>query len=86
MTVRGMKPSRSAFLALRHPGRVRSVILGGLGSVPGAVVGGLVLASIETLGISFFGQSSILGAYVLVIAVILWKPAGLVGASTGEGI
>jgi branched-chain amino acid transport system permease protein len=62
------------------------LILGGLGSVPGAVVGALVLAAIETLGISFFGQASILAAYVLVILVILWKPAGLLGEFHGGGL
>ena len=55
------------------------LLLGGLGSVEGAVLGALVLASIETIGVTFFGQLSILGAYILVIALLLLRPQGLLG-------
>jgi branched-chain amino acid transport system permease protein len=59
------------------------LLLGGLGSIEGAVVGALVLAAIETIGVTFFGQLSILGAYALVIALLLVRPQGLL-ASRGS--
>ena len=53
------------------------LILGGLGSIVGALAGAFALAGIETIGVNYFGQYSILGAYLLVMAVILVKPTGL---------
>ncbi|SFU16952.1 branched-chain amino acid ABC transporter permease [Mesorhizobium sp. YR577] len=57
-----------------------AVIVGGLGSVPGAILGGLFVAAIETLGGFYFDPSSALIAiFVLVIAVLLVRPKGLLG-------
>ncbi len=53
------------------------LILGGLGSVTGAVAGSFTLAAIETFGVTYVGDLSILLVYVLVMAVILVKPEGL---------
>lgn len=56
------------------------VILGGLGSVPGAVVGGLMLGMIESFTATAFGSlvSDIL-QLLLVILILLVRPAGLLG-------
>jgi branched-chain amino acid transport system permease protein len=56
------------------------VILGGLGSVPGAVVGGLLLGMIESFTATIFGSlvSDIL-QLLLVILILLVRPAGLLG-------
>lgn len=56
------------------------VILGGLGSVPGAVVGGLLLGMIESFTATAFGSlvSDIL-QLLLVILILLVRPAGLLG-------
>ena len=56
------------------------VILGGLGSVPGAVVGGLMLGMIESFTATIFGSlvSDIL-QLLLVILILLVRPAGLLG-------
>ena len=56
------------------------VILGGLGSVPGAVVGGLMLGMIESFTATMFGSlvSDIL-QLLLVILILLVRPAGLLG-------
>lgn len=53
------------------------VVLGGLGSVTGAVVGGFLLALFQTVGVSYFGQFSIFGVYALVILVLLVRPGGI---------
>ena len=55
-------------------------ILGGYGSVPGAVVGGLLLGIIESLGaglISSAYKDAI--AFLLLLAILFIKPAGLFG-------
>jgi len=57
-----------------------AVIVGGLGSVPGAILGGLFVAAIETFGSFYFDPSSATVAiFFLVIAVLLVRPKGLLG-------
>ena len=57
-----------------------AVIVGGLGSVPGAILGGLFVAGIETFGSFYFDPSSATVAiFLLVIAVLLVRPKGLLG-------
>jgi branched-chain amino acid transport system permease protein len=53
------------------------VIIGGLGSVGGAVAGALTLAAIETIGFTYVGEVANLFIYVLVLAVLLLRPEGL---------
>jgi branched-chain amino acid transport system permease protein len=56
------------------------VILGGLGSVPGAVAGGILLGLIESFTATMFGSlvSDIL-QLLLVILILLVRPSGLLG-------
>ena len=57
------------------------VVLGGMGSVPGAVIGGLFIGVVESLSSLFFGESlGQLGIFLMFIAVLLVRPRGLVGA------
>jgi branched-chain amino acid transport system permease protein len=57
------------------------VVLGGMGSVPGALIGGLLIGIIESLGGLFFGESlGQLGIFVTFILVLLLRPNGLLGA------
>jgi branched-chain amino acid transport system permease protein len=57
-----------------------AVIVGGLGSVPGAILGGLFVAAIETFGAFYFDPSSAsIGIFLLVIVVLLVRPKGLLG-------
>jgi branched-chain amino acid transport system permease protein len=59
------------------------VILGGMGSFPGAVAGGLILGIVESLWGGFFstGYQDVIG-FVLVILILLFKPTGLFSGST----
>ncbi len=55
-----------------------AVIVGGLGSVPGAILGGLFVAAIETFGGFYFDPTSAtIAIFVLVIVVLLVRPKGL---------
>ncbi|KGF68611.1 branched-chain amino acid ABC transporter permease [Hoeflea sp. BAL378] len=61
------------------------VILGGLGSIEGALIGGLAIGLIETLSGFFIGSEMRQMAYFLVfIAVLLFRPAGLFGQRGSE--
>jgi branched-chain amino acid transport system permease protein len=58
------------------------VVLGGMGSVPGALIGGLVIGVVESLGGFFFGESlGQVGIFLIFIAVLLLRPRGLFGVS-----
>jgi branched-chain amino acid transport system permease protein len=57
------------------------VVLGGMGSIAGALVGGLLVGVIESLGGLFFGESlGQLGIFLVFILVLLVRPTGLFGA------
>lgn len=56
------------------------LILGGLGSIPGAVVGGLVLGVTEALAAGFISSAyKDVIAFVVMIVVLLLRPQGLMG-------
>lgn len=57
------------------------VVLGGMGSVPGALLGGLAIGVIESLSGLFLGDSlGQAGIFVVFILVLLLRPTGLFGA------
>jgi branched-chain amino acid transport system permease protein len=54
------------------------VILGGLGSIPGATAGGFILAFMEELGAGYISSGFRDGmGFLLIIAILLVKPTGL---------
>src|SRR6476469_5137514 len=58
------------------------VVLGGMGSVPGALLGGLLIGVVESLAGFYFGESlGQVGIFLIFIAVLLLRPRGLFGAS-----
>lgn len=55
-------------------------VIGGLGSVPGALVGGLVLGIIESFAGQFFGpQHALTVGFLLMLFLLVVKPTGLTG-------
>ena len=57
-----------------------AAVLGGIGSVPGAMFGGVVLGIAETLGAGYVSSPYRDGvAYAVMILVILFRPSGLLG-------
>ncbi len=62
---------------------IAAMVLGGLGSVWGAVAGGLIVGLAETLSIHFLGGDSVqMVVWGLLLLVIITRPQGLLGASS----
>jgi branched-chain amino acid transport system permease protein len=56
-------------------------ILGGFGSIPGAIIGGMLLGVLENLSGYFFNAGiKQVSTYILLILVLIVKPSGLFGA------
>jgi branched-chain amino acid transport system permease protein len=57
------------------------VVLGGMGSVLGALIGGLIIGVVESLSSLFLGDSlGQIGIFIIFIVVLLVRPSGLFGA------
>lgn len=74
----GIMPGLKAFVA---------AVLGGIGIIPGAMVGGLILGVIEAL-VSGFISSTFrdAAAFGILIIILLFKPAGLLGKNIREKV
>jgi branched-chain amino acid transport system permease protein len=74
----GIMPGIKAFVA---------AVLGGIGSIPGAVIGGLVMGVSEYLVVGYISSTYRDGiAFVILILVLLIKPAGLLGRNVAEKV
>jgi branched-chain amino acid transport system permease protein len=63
-----------------------AMIIGGMGSIPGAIVGGLILGIAEIQADWFFGaQFRELVAYFMLFAFLTFRPGGIFHGSGGEG-
>lgn len=73
-----MEYDRGVSLAIKGFG---AAILGGLGSFPGAILGGLIMGSIESFGAGLI-SSAYKDAFALIVllAVLFFKPSGLLGS------
>ncbi|MFN7134674.1 MAG: branched-chain amino acid ABC transporter permease, partial [Myxococcales bacterium] len=76
--VMGLMPGLKAFVA---------AVVGGIGSVPGAMIGGLVMGLSEYL-VVFFGYSGYKDAvaFALLILILLVRPSGLMGRVVAEKV
>jgi branched-chain amino acid transport system permease protein len=74
----GLMPGLKAFVA---------AVLGGIGSIPGAMIGGVLLGVVETM-VSGYLSSTYRDAiaFVILIAILLYRPTGLFGAPTTEKV
>ena len=55
------------------------VVIGGLGSMRGALVGALIVGLMRAAAISFYAELEMLAIYLVVIVVLIARPAGLFG-------
>lgn len=74
----GMTPGIKAFVA---------AVLGGIGIIPGAALGGFIIGLLETFSISI-GLSSYKDAvvYAILIIILLVRPAGILGKNVKEKV
>ena len=74
----GLLPGIKAFVA---------AVLGGIGNIPGAAVGGIILGVIETFvaGSAFSTYRDAI-AFSLLIVILLFRPAGIFGRSQIEKV
>jgi branched-chain amino acid transport system permease protein len=56
------------------------VVIGGLGSLEGAIAGSLIVGFIETIGAVFLPEVAAISSYVLLAAVLILRPQGLIPA------
>ena len=57
------------------------VVIGGLGSLQGALVGALIVSFVRTAGIQFFPEIELAVLYLIAAMVLLVKPTGLFGSA-----
>jgi branched-chain amino acid transport system permease protein len=55
------------------------VVIGGLGSLEGALVGALIVGFVRTLGITYFAEVELAVLYLIAAVVLFVRPAGLFG-------
>jgi branched-chain amino acid transport system permease protein len=55
------------------------VVIGGLGSLEGALVGALIVGVVRTLGITYFAEIELAILYLIAAIVLFFRPAGLFG-------
>jgi len=74
----GIMPGLKAFIA---------AVLGGIGNVPGAVVGGLIIGVIESfVGGSPYSNFRDAISFVILIGILLFRPSGLFGRYEAEKV
>ena len=72
----GFLPGIKAFTA---------AVLGGIGNIRGALLGGILLGLLENYGGALFGaQWKDICAFVVLVAVLMFRPTGLLGESLGR--
>jgi branched-chain amino acid transport system permease protein len=70
-----------------------AAVLGGIGNIPGAMLGGVLLGVVEALGAGYIGDltGNVFGsnyqdvfAFIVLIAVLVFRPSGLLGERVGD--
>jgi len=53
------------------------VVIGGIGSITGALIASLLVGFVDTFGKVFFAEFSGIGVYLLMAIILVWRPEGL---------
>ena len=75
-------PSQSAVLGMAVDALVLAfvvVVVGGLGSLEGALFGALIVGVVREIGVSMFPEIELAVLYLIAVVVLLVRPAGLFG-------
>jgi branched-chain amino acid transport system permease protein len=77
-------PSQAAVLGMGIDALILAfvvIVIGGLGSLRGALVGALIVSFVRTAGIQFFPEIELAVLYLIAAMVLLVKPTGLFGSA-----
>jgi branched-chain amino acid transport system permease protein len=77
-------PSQAAVLGMGIDALILAfvvVVIGGLGSLQGALIGALIVSFVRTAGIQFFPEIELAVLYLIAAIVLLVKPTGLFGSA-----
>ena len=55
------------------------VIVGGMGSIPGAAIGALLIGLAEQIGLAYFPTYGVVLTFVIMVAVLAFRPQGILG-------
>ena len=58
------------------------IVLGGMGSVPGALLGAIFIGLIDAFGKAFFPELAMFTLYFIAIVILLVRPSGILGRRT----
>jgi branched-subunit amino acid ABC-type transport system permease component len=75
-------PAQAAVLGMGVDALIQAfvvIVIGGLGSLEGALVGALIVSAVRTAGVQFFAEIELAVLYLIAVAVLLWRPTGLFG-------
>jgi branched-chain amino acid transport system permease protein len=62
-----------------------AAVLGGIGNIPGAMLGGFILGLVESLGAGYISSEyKDVFAFLILIGVLIFRPSGLLGEKTSE--
>jgi branched-chain amino acid transport system permease protein len=62
-------------------------VLGGIGSIPGAVLGALILGFTESFGTGYVSSDyEDAFAFILLILILIFKPSGLLGHAPSQKV
>ncbi|SLN53262.1 High-affinity branched-chain amino acid transport system permease protein LivH [Roseivivax jejudonensis] len=61
------------------------VVIGGMGSLPGALIASVLISVLNVFGVTYLPQSTLVLTYVVMVAVLLWRPFGLLGREEVAG-
>ena len=64
-----------------------AAVLGGIGNIPGAVLGGIIIGLVRSLGSAYVGEKwSEALIFAILIVILIFRPNGLLGARTREKV
>jgi len=64
-----------------------SAVLGGLGNIPGAIVGGLLFGVVESLSAGYISSAYTKGiAFIVLLIILMFKPSGILGEKIVEKV